>query len=49
MRQLIFQNKIIPDIQIAKFDLAKAEKELAISESDLKTNCFFIFRKILYR
>ena len=25
-----------PDIQIAKFDLAKAEKELAISESDLK-------------
>ena len=25
-----------PDIQIAKFDLAKAEKELEISESDLK-------------
>ena len=25
-----------PDIQIAKFDLAKAEQELAISESDLK-------------
>ena len=25
-----------PNIQIAKFDLAKAEKELAISESDLK-------------
>ena len=25
-----------PDIQIAKFDLSKAEKELAISESDLK-------------
>ena len=25
-----------PDIQIAKFDLAKAEKELAISETDLK-------------
>ena len=25
-----------PDIQIAKFDLAKSEKELAISESDLK-------------
>ena len=37
-----------PDIQIAKFDLSKAEKELAISESDLKTNSFFIIRKIIY-
>ena len=37
-----------PDIQIAKFDLAKAEERISNFRVRSKTNCFFIFRKILY-
>ena len=36
MKQLIYQNKIIQILNIAKFDLEKSEKDVAISESDLK-------------
>jgi outer membrane protein len=36
-----------PDIKIAKFDLEQSEKDLAISESDLKPTASLSFRKIL--
>ena len=36
MKQLVLSKQNNPDIKIAKFDLAQSEKDLAISESDLK-------------
>ena len=36
MKQLIYQNKIIQILIIAKLDYEQSEKDLAIAESDLK-------------